>query len=334
MSMQSVIDFLENNREKRLALVCHQRPDGDAIGSCLGLAFSLTALGRDVTVVNALPLPDRLAFLDVSGLNLRRNDPDWHKDFDCLAVLDCGEAGRLDPLNQKAVDALPTCNIDHHVSSGGVGEAVWIEPRASSTGEMVVRLILAAGWPLPPAAADALWTAIITDTGRFSFENSTPAALAAARECVIAGARPWDVAAHVYQSVSPAERVLQAKILSRMRLLESGRLAFSWLNHADFAEAGLGPEVDMEAVNLLRDTAGVEVAVFLYELAPDAEGRYRVKASLRTRSPHNAIDVVKQFDGGGHMRAAGCSLDLPLAEAEGRILDAVKAAFFADGAVG
>lgn len=321
MPLENIIEFLELHRQSRIALVGHQRPDGDAVGSCLGLARSLRSNGFNAELVNVAPIPSNLSFL-ASDIIVRHEAPDWHKNYDCLGVLDCGEEKRVDEINREALKALPTFNIDHHVSNDGVGQAIWIDPNASSTGEMVVRLCRRAGWPLPRDAAQALWTAIVTDTGRFSFENTSVDAMYAATECLAAGASPQEVAAHVYQSITLEERRLQSLVLSRMTFYEDGKLAVSWLRHQDFIDARIGVKDVQDLINLLRDTSGVVVALFLYELEAD------VRVSMRTASPYDAIEVVKQFGGGGHIRAAGCTLPAPVEEAMAAAISAVKKAYF------
>ncbi len=324
MSIDAILSFLSRHKSGPIALVGHQRPDGDAIGACLGLASVLQSIGRETHVVNLLPVPERLHFLDLAPT---RNDdsPDWHKKYACLGVLDCGDINRLDEINRPAATALPVFNIDHHISSSGVGEAVWIDPVAGSVGEMVVRLCQAAGWPLTAPAANALWTAIVTDTGRFSFENTTIAGMEAAVACLAAGAKPAEVANHVYQSIGVGERYLQAKVLTRMELFENGRMAMAWMRQDDFAAASIGPEGAQDLINLLRDTNCVEVAVFLYETpGPDAG----VKVSLRTQSPHNAVTLAAKYGGGGHTRAAGGYFSGTVEEARQVILEEARKIFF------
>lgn len=328
MSLYTVKAFLEKLKSARIALVAHGRPDGDAFGSMVGLADALCGLGHEARVVNALSLPAYLRFLIDPDRVAWHEEPDWWRRYDALGILDCGEETRLDCANRSAAGRLPTFTIDHHETSGGIGDAVWIEPSASSTGEMVTRLCREAGWRLTPAGALGLWTAIMTDTGRFSFENTTAAALDAARECVLAGADPVRVATEVYQSVSPAERRLQKLVLERMRLLEGGRLAVSWLERKDFREAGVGAEGSDMVIDLLRNTAGVEAAIFLYEPTGKSAGDV-VKASLRTRSPHDALAVACRFGGGGHKRAAGCSVEGSVPDVMDKVIAAAVEAFFA-----
>ncbi len=326
--MRQVLDFLHAHRGARVAVLCHQRPDGDALGSAVALAEILSANGYAADAVNPLPFPDYLAFVDPNGVARIHADPDWHNRYDCVAVLDCAEASRLEEINRAAAQTLPACTIDHHASSTtGIGEAVWIRPDASSTGEMVLRLADAAGWSIPPAAAQALWVAIVTDTGRFSYENTTAACLDAARRCVELGANPQAASARLYQSVSVAERTLQTLVLSRMELLENGCLAVSWLTRKDFIAARSGVQDTQNLISLLRDTAGVEVAVFLYEPV-SGEQPGVVKVSCRTAAPHNCLALVRQFGGGGHERAAGCTLPAPLDAARATATEAARKAFF------
>lgn len=330
MAHKIIIDFLNRHKSGRILLVSHQRPDGDALGSCCGLARVLATRGFDAALAAPSPVPANLRFLLRDVPIAEPAGGDWWRPFDCVGLLDCGDIDRVDAANQAPIAALPTFNIDHHISSGGVGQAVWNDTTASSTGEMAVRLCRATDWPLGRDAATALWTAIITDTGRFSFENATAPALEAARECILAGAEPSEVARLVYQSVGVPERRLQRRILERMELTDGGRLASAWLTDADFVEAGVGVEGVQDLITLLRDTAGVEAAALFYEMT-DADGRRSVKASLRTASPHDAVAIVSRYGGGGHTRAAGCSLDKPLTEAMDEVLGAMRREYFAVG---
>ncbi|MCD8351916.1 MAG: bifunctional oligoribonuclease/PAP phosphatase NrnA [Planctomycetaceae bacterium] len=332
MPLTDVLDFIALHSGKRFALVPHARPDGDALGSAVGLARCLIGIGCSATVVNPLPLPGSLDFIADPDLIASHDDPEWWRGYDCLGVLDCGDEDRVSLPNRTALGNLPTFTIDHHATSRGLGEAVWIDPAASSTGEMIVRLAEVAGWSMDKPAAQALWTAIVTDTGRFSFENTTEAALAAAMRCVAAGAEPTVAASHIYQSVSVPERRLELIVLERMQLLEDGRLAISWLRRDDFARVGAGVEGASNLIDILRDTKGVEVAVFFYETPTDAKPSAPIKVSLRTRAPHSALDIVVPHGGGGHKRAAGCSLSGTMEEARAMIIEEAGRFYFGAGA--
>ncbi|MCC8179725.1 MAG: bifunctional oligoribonuclease/PAP phosphatase NrnA [Planctomycetes bacterium] len=333
MPMHDVMEFLRRHSGARFAVLGHARPDGDALGSATALALALRRAGFRADVVNASPIPENLRFLDRILPVARYGEPDWHNNYDCVAVLDCGDVDRLDPVNRQAVQALPACTIDHHATSKGIGEAAWVDSSASATGEMLVNLFQALDWPLSKDAASALWTAIVTDTGRFCYENTTIAAMTAGMECVKAGAEPAQLAQHIYQSVSIAERWLQARVLSRLEFHADGKLGLSWIDDNDFAEAGVGVEGAQGLIDLVRDTAGVEVAIFLYAITDpsnQSDNPVSVKISMRTQSPFNALDVVRPFGGGGHIRAAGATSSLPLQETREKVLAMAIQAFFTE----
>ncbi|MDR3211059.1 MAG: DHH family phosphoesterase [Planctomycetota bacterium] len=331
MSMSDVISFLSSPAHQRIALTGHQRPDADSLGASVGLSLILRGLGRVANPVNLLPPPPGLDFiLDSCPIHQASPEEDWTKDYDALLVLDCGEWERLDPVNRQAKNRLPVANLDHHASSlTGIGEVAWIEPQASSIGEMAVQLAAAAGWALSRDAAQALWTSIVADTGRFSYDNTRPATLKAAQACLEAGADPVLTAHYLFQSTPRYARDLQARLLTRAEFHHQGRLALSWLTPADFQAAGCGSEGTQNLINTLQDTAGVEVSLLVSEPPEKPPGRGNsVKASLRTLEPHDALRVVKRFGGGGHHRAAGCTLSQPVEAAVRLLQKAVSEEFF------
>lgn len=320
MSADAILKFLASRPGVRIALTAHVRPDGDAVGSCWGLAHLLRAQGWHAVPVNLTPIPPRLQFLFPEPAFIP-SAPNWHAEFDCLGVLDCGVKDRLDAQVHPALDALPVFTLDHHETGTGFGPATWIDPRASSVGEMVVRLAQAAGWPLPQPAAQALWASIVSDTGCFCYENTTPTALRAALACLDAGAKPAPAARQLFGSSLPAERRLQAVALQRMQLHAQGRISLSWITQADFAAVGADKTATSEIINLLRDMAGVQMALFLYET-----DRGDIKVSMRSVEPYSCLKVVTQFGGGGHERAAGATISGPMDEACNQMLDAAKRA--------
>lgn len=329
MPHAAVANFLERFHGKRVALVCHVRPDGDALGSCIGLADALRTNGTPARVVNTGVIPDYLQFLTKDNdLVVQHQEADWYKKYDCLGVLDCGEESRLAPANQAAPQHLPTFTIDHHATSKGVGEAHWIDSGASSTGEMATDLIVAKGWTMSPLAANALWTAIVTDTGRFCYENTTAECMQAALVCLKNGANPSAIASEVYQSVTWQERILQRMVLDKMELHHDGKVAIACLTKEEFKKADSGVEGAQNLINLLRDTAGVEVAAFLYEPPEPGDPEQPIKVSLRTRQPYSALAIACRFGGGGHERAAGCSLAGGMSAARHVVLAAIHETWF------
>ncbi|MDR1535158.1 MAG: DHH family phosphoesterase [Planctomycetota bacterium] len=324
MALTGILSLLRSPGLSRVALSGHERPDGDSLGACLGLIEIFHSLGRPARLVNPGPIPEKYRFLLRPGCLAEHGEPGWWREYDLFGALDC-EAGRLPEANREAANRLPVFNIDHHVSNPGFGRAFWVEPAASSTSEMLVRLIGAAGWELTREAAQALWTGIVTDTGRFSQENATAGALEAARICLLAGADPVLSEVKVNQSASLGERRLQGRALERLRLLAGGRLAASWVEPADFRAAGLPGDVSYDLINCLGGIAGVEAWVLFTDPGPAAPG---IKVSLRTLAPHDAVRLVRRFGGGGHRRAAGCQILDGLAAARDRFIAAALEEFF------
>ncbi len=327
MSITDVANFLHAHHGQRFAVIAHDRPDGDALGSCIGLVNFLNDSGSPAKAVISSTIPKHLAYL-VQGAAVDLSPKEnWWQDYDCLGILDCGEVGRLEDSAKSAPEHLATFTIDHHTTGDGLGVAVWQNPKASSIGEMLATLYAHENRAMSPAAAQAIWTALVTDTGRFSYENTSAEAMQAAWECVKAGANPAAAASELYQSVTLAERRLQGMVLNRLEVRHQGRLTTSWLNRADFAQAETGPEERANLINLLRDIEGVQAAIFFYELPPK-DGQPQIKVSFRTRAPICALDVACRYGGGGHERAAGCTLTLPLAAAREAVLATAAEVFF------
>lgn len=330
MAIADVVGYLSGLQGKRVGLMGHQRPDGDALGSCVGLASVLNDNGIFTRVIMPDVIPMYISFLARgNGLVVTPENSDWFHEYDVIGVLDCGEANRVSPTNRAALSEKPFFNIDHHASSGGnFGEASWVWPGASSTGEMICDICRALDWKPNPVAADALWTAIVTDTGRFTQENTTVSCMEAALWCFRGGAEPWKVSTDLFQSVTFQERKLQRRVLDSMELHWNGKVALACLTPEDFLNTGNGVEGAQNLVSLLRDTVGVEIAVFIYEPPEAVDPKLPVKVSFRTRSPYDSLTVVTQFGGGGHQRAAGCSFPSGVTGARQAILDAIGAAWF------
>ena len=318
---EAILEFL--TARPRILVVTHQRPDGDAIGSALGFSRILNANGITARPIGIKPIPQRFQYLTNAG-EIIEPDKDWFAGYDCLAVMDCGDWHRMEDFTIAARKKIETLNIDHHISSKGLGGVEWIEPEASSTGEMVIRLAELAGWKIPSEASDPLWAAIVTDTGRFSYSNSSPAALRAAAICVEKGADVAKATSNIYQSVSRAERFLQTRALLRLTFHSGGKIAETWLDHKDFTEVNAGIDVTSEIVNFTRDTAGVEVGIFFYEMPNQSE----IKVSIRTHAPHDATKLAEYYSGGGHMRAAGCTLKESMTQARMTVITKAVQIYF------
>ncbi len=309
----------------RIAITTHIRPDGDAIGATLGLRRILSAAGKATAIVAMDSVPARYAFLmrDDVIMAAEQTAPDA---YDLLIVLDTGAIDRAPDAIQDWIPRVRTLNIDHHPTNTRFGEVNHVNPVASSVGEMVCELAERAGFAITAEAAEALWVALITDTGRFAYSNTRPATLQAAAALLQVGVRTDHIDDKIYNSATSAQIRLQGRASEHLELHENGRLALVSLAREDFAELGCTGEDADEIVNIPRRVSGTGAAVFLYELEGD-EPR-ETKASFRTCEPFDAASLCRELGGGGHARAAGCTLPTGLAEARAHILTIIHNAWF------
>ncbi len=284
----------------RIYLGTHLRPDGDALGSLLGLALALEASGLQVARLCMHPCPENYCFLP-GAERLASQAPDWPADLG-IAV-DCDGLKRLGSV-EEAFAALPhLVDIDHHATEQSFGDVRVIDPTAAATAEIVYELILQLGVPITPDIATCLYAGVLTDTGRFSFSNTTPRSFAVAAELVAHGANPAQIADRIYFQRSYASARLLGIALSRLRLDRDGQIISSVLHAADFTETG-ALQADTEGIiDRIRMVGGPLVAAFFTQTE---DGETRV--SLRSNGRPDVSRVALKFGGGGHAPAAGCTL--------------------------
>ena len=290
----------------RFLVTTHENPDGDALGSMLAMHRGLVALGKDSVMYlgGAAPLPAEYRFLDLDGL-LRR-PPEDHAQRVLVAV-DCAQENRIVDSTVPATAPL-TVNIDHHHDNTRFGDVNLVVSEASSTGEVIADLFADLGLQLTAELAEPLYTALVTDTGRFQYANTTPKALRLAADLVEAGADAHKVFQDVYESVQFAKLKLLARALERARVYEGGRVVVSYLLRNDFPEVGAAEPYSEGIIDHLRAVEGAQLAALIRE-PPRESGPLR-KISLR--SSVDEIDVsaiARKHGGGGHRQAAGFSSD-------------------------
>jgi phosphoesterase RecJ-like protein len=301
--LQAVVDALRAH--ERFLLVTHENPDGDALGSILGCKLALDRLGKDSVMFLAgeLELPQEYSFMELD--ELRRELP-GDVERRVIVALDCANLSRTG-LEQDVFARAPlSLDVDHHHDNTRFATINLIVPDASSTGEIVRDLIRELGVELTPEIAEALYVALVEDTGRFQYTNTTPKAHRLAAELLEAGADFHGIFRKIHESVEFAKLKLLAKALERAELYEGGRLVVTYLLREDFHELGAGEEYAEGIINYLRAVAGVEVAATIREPPepPDAARR------ISMRSSHDEIDVsaiARARGGGGHRQAAGFS---------------------------
>ncbi len=303
-------------RASRVLLTSHAAPDGDALGSELGLAEVARALGIAVTIVNRDPHPAPLGFLP--GLETIRVEAElpagFEREFDLAVLLECPG---LDRPALAGLERLPLLNIDHHLENARYAEVNVVDEDAPAVGEMVLAIAEAAGVAVTESMATNLYAALVTDTGDFRYSNATPRAFAAAARLVTAGARPAQIAEALWEHNPERVVRLTAEVLGTLELLAGGRLAVISCDRAMLEHAGARPEDTENLINIPRGIDGVRVAVFFKALKDGA-----VRVSLRSRGDVDVQGVAKAFGGGGHRNAAGCTIAGTVAEARPRLLAA------------
>jgi bifunctional oligoribonuclease and PAP phosphatase NrnA len=303
-------------RHDRFLLVTHENPDGDALGSLLAAAVALRQLGKDAVMYlpGGTPLPREYAFMPLE--DLVREPPADAAERVLLAV-DCAKEDRIG--DEAALSRAPlVLDVDHHHDNTRFGDLNLIVADASSTGEVLRDVFAELGVELTPELAEPLYTALVTDTGRFQYANTTPKALRLAAELVEAGADVHEVFQQVYESVEFAKLKLLARALGRAEVLEGGRIVVSHLRRSDFAEVGAAEPYSEGIIDYLRAVEGAELAVLIREQLNERAHAY--KGSLRSSIDELDVSAIaRQFGGGGHTQAAGFSSDASLEEIVERI---------------
>lgn len=297
---QAVAEALRES--SRLLVTTHARPDGDALGSMLALKLAAAAVGKDAGMLLPGAVPGRYAFLferdRPAGAGQIAELADW---ADRVVVVDTCAAGQLEPIIQALLlRRQKVVAIDHHATADDIAAVVWRDESAAAAGVMVVELLEDLGWPVAPAAAEALMTAICTDTGWLRYANTDARALAAVGRLIDAGVRPDELYARIYQNDRPQRVRLLAAALRSLEFHCGGRLAVMTLTGDDFARAGARADETEDIVNEPMRIGGVEISAIL---TAQTDGRTRV--SLRSRGHVNVAAVAERLGGGGHVRAAG-----------------------------
>jgi len=318
-----VVERLRGSR--RVLAVSHENPDADTIGATLGVVRLVERFGGTADPVCTDPVPPLYAFID--GVERFRTDPDTDAVYDLLVLSDCATPDRVGEVGVRHRDLferLPRVVIDHHASNDAIGVADWIEPHAAATCEMVTLLAVCLGIPLAsePSLAAALMAGIVMDTATFAHPNATPRTLAVSAALVEAGAPLSDISRRLYRS-KPAEQLrLFGRVLDRLESYDGGRVVASTLLDADLEATGTTPPQSEGIIDLLAQADVAEVAI-LFKEAGDT-----TRISVRTKPGGvDATVLTGLFGGGGHARAAGATVSLPVDKARDAVLvEARKAA--------
>jgi len=318
-------DIVQAIRRHRLfILTTHIAPDGDGLGCEIALHELLRALGKEARIINNGPLPRQYAFMDPDGV-VECYAPGAHdpaiRQAEVIFVLDISAWDRLGAMREplRAAGALKIC-IDHHPYRDGVTDIAVVQETASSAGELVYELIVAVGASVTKRMADALYVALMTDTGSFRFPNTTPKALRAAAALVEAGASPSELARHVYEQYSWERMKLLGHELLTSHVTEDRRIAWIEITRKDQERFEvLNHEVEgfLEAIRAIKE---VEIAALFIE-----NEEREIKVSLRSKGAPDVHTVARKFGGGGHPKAAGCVVHASMPEVVAQVIGELRA---------
>ena len=319
LALDAVPDaFLARLRGARnVVAVCHEHPDADTLGAVMGICLLVEAMGGRATAVCTDAVPPLYGFLP--GIERFVTDPDPAEAYDLLVLADCATAARVgDVANRNAAlfARLPRVIVDHHASNDAAGGADWIDPGAAATCELVALLAVRLGLPLDladRALADALMAGIVMDTATFAHPNATPRTLAVSAALVQAGAPLSDISRRLYRTKPDAQLRLFGRVLDRLATTPDRRVIWSTLRLADFVDTASIPAHSEGIIDLLAQSDTAEVSMLLKE---QEDGTTRL--SVRTRPGGvDATVLTGTWGGGGHARAAGATIPLPLDQATG-----------------
>lgn len=310
--MKEVVDLLL--RANRVTAICHENPDGDTLGAAIAIAIAAERLGKESEVVSGDPPPPFLALLP--RIERVRSAPQLEPDL--AVIVDAGDlkrTGRVAVEQAEWLSRATIANIDHHVSNPGFGAANWIDPGAAATCEMVALMLPSLGVALDAEIATALLTGIVQDTHTFAHPNATPRTLRVAADLVEAGAQLSRINRAVYADKPYSTLALWGRMLASIGQRCDGRIVHASMSLEMLRETGEQPNASEGFVDLLASTRDADITVLFKQAEPNS-----TRVSVRTTDGADAVAITGAFGGGGHARAAGCTVDAPLDEARAQVL--------------
>jgi len=316
--LQRIADVIRENH--KFLITSHVRPDGDSIGSTLALYHILTGMGKTVTVYNQDRTPDNYRFLP--GSDRIEHVLPGIEDFDAVFILDCSELDRVGDESSRIANIKRLINIDHHISNRHFCELVFMDENASSTSELVFRLIRQMDIDLNKEAADNLYAGILTDTGGFRYSNTSEASLLAAAGVVAAGASPQWISENIYERNPLSKIKLMALTLETLEIEMGGKVGSLVVTQKTLAKAGAAMEMTEGFVDIPRTIEGVVVSILYSEMKD-----HFFKISLRSKEKFNVAGIAERFGGGGHVNAAACRYKGDISAVKEAVAAAVRELF-------
>lgn len=309
--LSQVVELIEN--KQKFAITTHIKPDGDGVGSSLGLCWLLRSLGKSAEVIVRGNVP--VSYRTLPGAGEIRDVEKIDNEYDAVFVIECSD---LERPGIKGLENEFTVNIDHHATSEHFGTINWIDSTASAVGEMIYNLCKAIGGRVTREIAECVYMALVTDTGSFHFPNTTDRTLKVASELVKAGVKPAEISEAVYSNYPWSRIELMRQVLDTVKREESGRVA--WMRQTlKMKETSGAVDGDNNGfVNIPLAARDVVAVVYMREVGPQS---FRI--SLRSKGNINVAKIAEQFGGGGHKNAAGCRIEGDWNEKEREIVSAV-----------
>lgn len=308
---------------KRVCLTTHVNPDGDGLGSEIGLLHLLRARDVDAVITNPTPTPSRFEFLfeDLPGCDRTGQAVKELRRADVIVVLDISDLGRLGMLCSTVRDAgVPIACVDHHVSDVMLPPGPrYLDATAAATGELIYEIATANGWPLTPEAAQALYVALLTDTGGFRFSNTRPRTLRVAADLLETGVDAEQIYLDVYARAPEGRPRLFAEALQTLVVEPQHGLAWVTVPPGAIERLGVSSDDLDGVVEFPRSIEGVRMALLFREAAQG-----RIKVSLRSVGNVDVAEFAKRFGGGGHRKAAGLSVVGSMVDVQGTVLEAAR----------
>jgi len=321
--MNIPIDLVSDRLSKasRILIVSHVDPDGDAIGTQLAFGRYLRDMGKVVFMVRDSEIPAKYMFLPKVDTIVSAKSLTEDPAIDTALVLECPTLSRAGSATRFFKDNTTIVSIDHHKDSTDFGQVNWIDATASSVGEMAYEYFVHEGYDIPATIATQLYTAILTDTGRFRYSCTSPRTMTIAGDLIARGADPRTICDYVYYDLPPSTMLLTGKVLSSLEYYNDGTVCLLTLTNDMLAEASADPSESDGLVDFTLFTKGVTTGILLKEVDSS-----HTRVSLRSSDEIDVARIAASFGGGGHKNAAGCELPLPLGAAKQRIIEILQEA--------
>jgi len=316
---RQVIEVIKKYRT--FIVTSHMNLEGDALGSQLALGHLIEKMGKKkVWYVDETPVPETYRFLPKQ--EKVSTDLSIPRQAEVLITVDCPNQERIGKVARYIGGGTLVVTIDHHISNQRFGDLNWVQPKAAATGEMIYTLYKTAGVPIDKTAAMSLYAAIATDTGQFSYSNTTTQTHRVIAELIARGVDPYFISERIYESNSLGSRRLLGKVLDTLDVVHDGKTGYVCVTLQMLKETGCTADDTDGFCNYARSIKGVEVGLLFRE----DKDRQKIKISFRSKGLVDVNQVAGEFGGGGHRAASGCVVDGSLEEVKEKVLASVERA--------